>query len=194
MDGPSREKRRLLGTPTNSLHWSVFAFFIFAWSCSLAQTDSIPARSFRYFNPQDLYSIFLENESRALPSESDSTYSITITVTNIRKMNGVIRFKFYNDTTPLNHPTGFLRIVIQKSEIVNHTITATYHGFVGGNMGIALHDDENENMKLDIGWFLPEEGYAFSDYYHKSFLKPQYSDFRFLLNGNRHVIMKMRYH
>ena len=122
------------------------------------------------------------------------TYSITITVTNIRNHDGVIRFKFFDDTTPFPHDTGFRKVVIRKSEIVGDSFTATYDGFVSRYMGIALLDDENDNWKLDMGWFLPKEGYAFSDYHHTALRRPVYKDFRFLLTGDKKVVMKMKYY
>ncbi len=163
-------------------------------SISHAQIDSIRKRSFDYYNAHDKHSLFLENESRSLPGEKDSTYSITIIVKNIRNKEGVIRFKFYDDSTSFPHDKGFLRIVVQKADIKCNTFIVTFHGFISRHMGIALHDDENGNKKLDFHWLSPAEGYAFSDYYHTSFRRPDYSDFRFHLKGDRNVIMKMRYH
>ncbi len=128
-------------------------------------------------------------------ANAENTYSISITVTNIRNTNGVIRFKFFDDTTPFPHDTGFLKRVVPKSEMRGDSLTVTYHGFLSRNMGIALQDDENNNVKLDMGWFLPKEGHAFSDYYHSSMVrKPVYGDFDFVLTGNKKVVMKMRYY
>lgn len=159
-----------------------------------AQTDSLLARSFRTHDPNDRHSLFMENESRPLPGKDEQTYSITITVTDIRNKNGVIRFKFYDEATPFPDDKGFLRVAVPKSEINGTTFTATYYGFSSQMMGIALLDDENDNWKLDVGWFFPKEGHAFSDYYHTALRKPVYADFRFLLLGDRHVTMKMKYY
>lgn len=127
--------------------------------------------------------------------EEEETYSITITVRNIRNDKGVIRFKFYDDETGFPHDTGFLRVVVPKSQMKGDSITVTYHGFKSKNMGIALQDDENNDMKLDMGWFLPKEGHAFSDYYHTSMIRrPVYDDFAFVLKGDKKVVMKMRYY
>ncbi len=57
------------------------------------------------------------------------TYSITVTVTNIRNHKGVIRFKFYDDTTPFPDKNGFLKVVIPKSEINGNSFTRTFFGF-----------------------------------------------------------------
>lgn len=129
------------------------------------------------------------------PAATGETYSITITVRNIRNHKGVIRFKFYDDSTPFPHDTGFLRTVVPKTDMRGDSITVTYHGFTAKNMAIALQDDENSDMKLDMGWFLPKEGHAFSDYYHATLLrKPVYEDFDFFLNNHKKVEMKMRYY
>jgi uncharacterized protein (DUF2141 family) len=124
----------------------------------------------------------------------EETYSITITVTNIRNHEGVIRFKFYDDSTPFPHDTGFRKVVVPKSLVTGDSLQVTYDGFPSQNMGIALLDDENNNWKLDMGWFLPKEGHAFSDYYHSAMRRPVYKDFRFYLSGNKKVVMKMRYY
>lgn len=127
-------------------------------------------------------------------SESEKTYSITISVKNIRNKNGVIRFKFYDDTTPFPHDHGFLKEVVPKSEVTGDSLRVTFHGFKSRRMAIALQDDENSNMKLDFGWLLPKEGHAFSDYYHISLRRPVYDDFAFYLSGDKNVVMTMRYY
>ena len=122
------------------------------------------------------------------------TYSITITVKNIRNTEGVIRFKFYNDTTRFPHDFGFLKVVVPKTEMTGDSLRVTYHGFRSQHMAIALLDDENNNIKLDFGWILPKEGHAFSDYYHSALRRPVYEDFAFTLTGDKNVVMAMRYY
>jgi uncharacterized protein (DUF2141 family) len=151
------------------------------------------AIAYRTRNPNDK-SVIMENESIPLPTDEEQTYAITITVTDIRSTLGVIRFKFYDESTPFPHDKGFLRIVVPKSEVKNNTFTATYYGFPSKKMGIALLDDENDNWELDFGWFLPKEGHAFSNYYHSALRRPVYSDFEFLLTGDKQIIMKLKYY
>ena len=159
-----------------------------------AQKDVLLARTFRLHDVTDTHTLLMENESRPLPGKEEQTYSITITVTDIRNSSGVIRFKFFDDSTPFPDPKGFLRVAVPKSEINGNSFTATYYGFPSQNMGIALLDDENDNWELDMGWFLPKEGHAFSNYYHAALRKPVYADFRFLLTGDTKVTMKMKYY
>ncbi len=131
---------------------------------------------------------------KAPVAKKEETYSITISVTHIRNHKGVIRFKFFDDANPFPHKMGFRKIVVQKSQLTGDSLHVTYDGFTSKYMGIALLDDENDNWELDLGWFLPKEGHAFSDYYHTAIRKPVYKDFRFLLTGNKKVIMKMKYY
>jgi len=159
-----------------------------------AQADSVMARLFRTRDPNDRYSLIMENESRSLPRKEEITYSIKITITDIRNNEGVIRLKFYDEEAPFPHDKGFLRIAVPKSEIKGSAFTVTYYGFTSKQMGIALLDDENDNWLLDMGWFLPKEGHAFSDYYHTALRRPIYSDFKFQLTGDRNVVMKMKYY
>jgi uncharacterized protein (DUF2141 family) len=173
---------------------SVYFFLLFFPYLSFAQTDLLVAKSFRSRSINDTHTLFMENEGSPLPKEGELTYAITITVTDIRNKEGVIRFKFYDDATPFPHEKGFLRIVVPKSEVIGTTFTATYYGFTSKQMGIALQDDENDNWELDFGWFFPKEGHAFSDYHHTSLGRPVYSDFRFLLTGDKQVTMKMKYY
>jgi uncharacterized protein (DUF2141 family) len=172
----------------------IILFFCTLSAFAQAQSDSVMARGFRSTNPNDKYSVFMENEDLPKPGKAAPSYSITVTVTGIRNKKGVIRFKFYDEATAFPHDKGFLRIIVPKSEVKDGTFTATYSGFTSKVMGIALQDDENDDWKLDMGWLLPKEGHAFSDYYHTALRKPVFSDFKFLLTGDRQVIMKMRYY
>jgi len=147
-------------------------------------------------NAQTIQEIYKTTGSESLTKGSDEsdTYAITITVTNIRNHKGVIRFKFYDDATPFPDDKGFLRIVVPKSQLKNDSLTVTYYGFTSKNMAVALLDDENDNLKMDIGWFFPKEGHAFSDYYHTALRRPVYDDFKFLLTSNKKIVMKMKYY
>jgi uncharacterized protein (DUF2141 family) len=144
-------------------------------------------------SPVDV-SRMIAKETGKQVNKEEKTYTITITVTNIRNTKGFIRFKFYDDDTRFPHDTGFLRIIVPKNEIVNGTFTVIYEGFTSKNMAVALSDDENNNVALDMGWFFPKEGHAFSDYYHTAFRRPVYTDFDFLLEANKKIVMKMRYY
>ena len=162
----------------------IFLFAVLSSVLAKAQSDSIVYKASNK-----------EIKSGKDPREKKAeTYSITITVTHIRNHKGVIRFKFFDDATPFPHKMGFRKVVVPKSMVTGDSLRVTYDGFTSKNMGIALLDDENDNWELDFGWFLPKEGHAFSDYYHTALRKPVYKDFRFLLTGDKKVVMRMKYY
>jgi uncharacterized protein (DUF2141 family) len=175
------------------IRFSLFYFLILPLGV-FAQVEASRSALFHPRDPKDTFSIFMENKDIPVHDADKPTYSITITVTHIRNTKGVIRFKFYDETTPFPDKKGFLRIVVPKTKVVDGTFTATYEGFTEKMMGIALLDDENDNWELDMGWFLPKEGHAFSNYYHTALRKPVFSDFKFLLSSNKEVTMKMKYY
>jgi uncharacterized protein (DUF2141 family) len=160
----------------------LFLGLFFVSSLASAQTTSA------------VYSSNTELKSGKDPVRAGETYSISIVVRNIRNHNGVIRFKFFDDATPFPHKTGIRKVVVPKTMVTGDSLLITCDGFTSKNMGIALLDDENSNWELDFGWFFPKEGHAFSDYYHTSFRKPLYKDFRFFLTGDKKVVMKMKYY
>jgi len=127
-------------------------------------------------------------------SVRENTYSIHITVTNIRNNKGVIRFKFYDDSTPFPDLNGFLKVVVPKTEMKGDSLTLTLHEFTSKHMAIALLDDENNDVKLNMGCFLPKERHAFSNYHHNALRRPVYEDFNFFLTGDKKVVMRMKYY
>jgi uncharacterized protein (DUF2141 family) len=170
-------------------YFSILLYSIAAHAQVDAKLDSILKVNAQFETPGNIVSYY-----GVKPKSEEKTYSITITVTGIRNTKGTIRFKFYDDVTGFPHDKGFLRIVVPKSEVIDGTLVKTYYGFKGQSMGVALLDDENDDLKLDMGWFFPKEGHAFSDYYHSSLRRPLYNDFKFVLTGDKKVVMKMKYY
>lgn len=173
-------------------------FFLVCWLlfpvCLVAQNESETQTQFRTRKNDSSLCLVMENNGLPQLAADVETFAITVTVTGIRNTKGVLRFKFYDESTPFPDDKGFLRIAVPKTEVVDGKFTATYYGFPLQKMGIALLDDENDNWELDMGWFLPKEGHAFSNYYHASLRRPVYDDFSFLLTGNANVEMKMKYY
>lgn len=171
----------------------LWIYIMFLPSVLFAQGQITQQHEFRTRKAESTACLVMENTSISKP-EHEETFAITITVTGIRNTKGVLRFKFYDKDTPFPDDKGFLRIAVAKTEVVDGKFTATYYGFPSQHMGIALLDDENDNWELDMGWFLPKEGHAFSNYYHSALRRPVYSDFSFLLEGDTQVEMKMKYY
>ncbi len=168
--------------------WGIIICVFLVQGISYAQADTVVWMPV----PGSLVSANAGNVN-AQPS-SVATYTIHITVTDIRNKDGVLRFKFYDDSSPFPDLHGFLKVVVSKSAMKADSLTLTVHGVPSRHMGIALLDDENNNIKLDMGWFLPKEGHAFSDYYHAAIRRPVYDDFDFFLTADKWVVMRMKYY
>jgi hypothetical protein len=60
---------------------------------SFGQQDTSRVANYRPHDTSDSFSVFMENEDAPRPLPGDVTYSITITVTNIRNKKGLARIR-----------------------------------------------------------------------------------------------------
>ncbi len=121
------------------------------------------------------------------------TYTISIKITNIRNNKGFIQLQLYRSQKTFELETPYKTIRISKQNVTDKTLLYQIKGIAPSNYGIALLDDENGNKKMDYGWLYPKEGFGFSNYYHTGWSKPTFSNFKFCLNQNEFVNMKIRY-
>lgn len=125
--------------------------------------------------------------------DQDKTHSVSIEVTNIRSTKGIMQFQVYRNQSSFSKETPYKLIRVSKKDVSKKSMTYEIKGLKPGTYGIALLDDENSNKKMDYGWMMPEEGFGFSDYYHTGWSRPVFNDFKFELNKDKHVTMKVRY-
>lgn len=120
--------------------------------------------------------------------------TLTINITNIRKGKGQLLLGIYDSEKNYSDRKSLKDIVIDKSNITNGKTTVKVKDLKFGTYGIALLDDEDFNKKMTYGFFMPKEGFAFSDYYHTGMSRPVFSDFKFDFSNNEKIItMKLRY-
>ena len=119
--------------------------------------------------------------------------NIEITITNIKNSKGSILISFYKN--PDNFPyKPFLSKKVAKTKIENGLIKVAYHGFEPGEYAMTLLDDENEDNDMNYRFFIPQEGYGFSNYVHKGLLPPDFIDCNFLVDeGVTKVTIKIKY-
>ncbi len=122
-----------------------------------------------------------------------ATYTLTIKIPNVRNNKGRIQLQIYLDQKTFAAESPWKSTYISKKKLSGNTIIHRISGFKPGVYGLALLDDENSNTEMDYGLMLPKEGFGFSDYYHTSWSKPTFSDFKFTLSGDKTVVMKIRY-
>ena len=125
--------------------------------------------------------------------EPDATYSISVTITNIRNNKGIMQLQLYRTQKSFAAETPYKTYRFSKKDLVNNTLHYKIEGLSPDNYGVALLDDENGNSEMDYGWIYPTEGFGFSDYYHTAWTRPTFYDFKFYLNEDKAVGMKVRY-
>ena len=120
--------------------------------------------------------------------------TITIEFTNIRNNKGQFCLGVYTSQANYADKVATKKQKVIKTEVVNGKLTATIEGLTPGTYGIALLDDEDFDRKMAYRFFLPKEGFAFSDYYHTGMSKPTFEDFDFVLGKeDKKIVMKLRY-
>ena len=131
--------------------------------------------------------------SFAPASSAEGKHNITVIVTHIRNSKGRIQFQLYRTSEKWQAEIAYKELYVSKTKLKNKSISYTIYGLPTGTYGVTLLDDENVNKTMDYGLILPKEGFAFSDYFHTAWSKPKFSSFKFTLNEDKKVTMKVRY-
>lgn len=119
---------------------------------------------------------------------------ISITVTNIRSSEGVVRACLTADRKSFpkcNQDPNAKRVVVPAGK----TVTIRFKGVTPGDYAIALLHDENNNGKADrtLG-MIPKEGYGFSRDAKVSMGPPKFKDAVFAMGAAaQRLTIKMRY-
>ncbi len=96
--------------------------------------------------------------------KNKETYSLTITVKDLRNSKGVVQFALYNKEGSI--PDEKYKRYYKKgiSSINEGASVITFTNLPKGKYAINILHDENENGKVDKGFMLPKEGIGFSNY------------------------------
>ncbi len=104
---------------------------------------------------------------------------LTVSFEHVRNSNGVFRVGFftshqtYKDGDPVFYKT------IAKTGLNNGTLIYNFRDIPVGIYGIVVLDDENSNDKTDYSWFIPSEGFGFSNHTIEKVEVPDFDDFDF---------------
>lgn len=122
------------------------------------------------------------------------TQNVIIKIEGIRSSNGNIVIGVFTSNHDFVNEKSILEKCFSKSELKNQNLNVKLN-LNPGTYGIALFDDENNNMKMDYNFLgIPLEGFGFSNYYTNSLKKPHFNDFKFIVKqGENHINIKMRY-
>lgn len=119
---------------------------------------------------------------------SDYSYSqqsgqLILNVSEIRNKNGILRIGIYKDNSTFQEEKPFLVKSFSKDKLIDGKLTFSFSIDVG-EFGIALLDDENENGEMDYSFFIPQEGFGFSNYFHSGLRMPTFENFKFVVTKN----------
>lgn len=128
------------------------------------------------------------------PKSDYGNHRIFVTISNIRDESGFIHIQVYRDQTSFSKEKPYRNLFFsKKGKVKEGKMNVVIGNLPDGPCGLALCDDENGNKKMDFSFMIPTEGFGFSDYYHTSWSRPQFDDFKFVLTGDRKSFMKIRY-
>ncbi|MDG1237980.1 MAG: DUF2141 domain-containing protein [Flavobacteriales bacterium] len=116
-------------------------------------------------------------------SYSQLSGQLILNVSEIRNKNGVLRIGIYKDDSTFQEEKPFLVKSLSKDKLIDGKLTFSFSIDVG-EFGIALLDDENENGEMDYSFFIPQEGFGFSNYFHSGLRMPTFENFKFMVTKN----------
>lgn len=116
------------------------------------------------------------------------TNTLTVNVTNFKNNKGKVMVGVYVGAENFMKNTIFSK----SSEIIANTATVIFENVPDGEYAISLYHDENDNKKLDTGWFgIPKEGYGCSNDAKGNMGPPKYEDAKFQLTDNKSMNIKL---
>lgn len=139
-----------------------------------------------------LFSVLLIGTSSTILSNS-STFSVSVTVKKLRNAKGSVQIQVYKDQTSFADERPWKTYSFSKKSVSGGQLSFKITDLPKGTYGFALLDDENNNKEMDYGLLMPKEGFGFSDYYHTSWSRPVFNDFKFDLSADKKVYMTVRY-
>ena len=120
--------------------------------------------------------------------------NILVEITDVRSSNGHLLLGVYTNNKDYQNRDAVMKQTVLKTKIKDGKVTATIVGLSPGVYGIALLDDEDWDRKMKYKYLFPQEGFAFSNYFHEGYSKPQFEDFKFILGKeDKEVTMKCKY-
>jgi uncharacterized protein (DUF2141 family) len=120
---------------------------------------------------------------------------LTVKISGIKNNQGNLKLAFYTCASDYkNEVSPKITKIVSKSEVKNGVFMKSFNDIPAGNYGIAVLDDENCNSEMDYSFFIPSEGFGFSNYYHSGMSKPDFNNFCFNFGKEDKTInIKLRY-
>lgn len=112
-----------------------------------------------------------------------SAMELEIVVAGLRNQNGSLLVALYKDAESyLNEEDYYRRVVIPANSA---SLLGVIRDLPAGVYAIAVLHDENDNNKMDTRFFIPREGYGFSNNVKVRFRTPSFADTSFEVGEKR---------
>lgn len=118
------------------------------------------------------------------------SYELTVNISGINSNKGNIKVAVYQGEE------NFLkkRLVGQIGTISSNKSQVVFKNLPEGEYAVSIYHDENQNNKLDAGWFgIPKEGYGTSNDAKGFMGPPKYKDAKFKISNNSKINIQLNY-
>ncbi|MDA0366904.1 MAG: DUF2141 domain-containing protein [Proteobacteria bacterium] len=117
---------------------------------------------------------------------------VAISISGVRNDEGHILIALYdNDGDFLDEGKALAQRTVRSQ---NGIVQSRISDLPAGDYAIAVLHDENDNLKMDYRFFLPREGFGFSNNVRPRLSAPKFADAKFLLDGEvRMIAIGMQY-
>lgn len=127
-------------------------------------------------------------------NQAEIGFSLTINVEKLRNSKGMVQFALYNKDGSIPDEKYKKCYKLLKAKIINGTSTMTFDDIPIGKYAVNILHDENNNAKIDKGFFLPVEGIGFSNYETIGFSnRPDFMKASFNLNSDKNIKVEIIY-
>ena len=121
-----------------------------------------------------------------------NTQKVEVVIQGIRSAAGEIVIGVYKDETSFNEDNPFERIRFGKAKPLKDEMNIELN-LAPGVYGLALLDDENKDDKMNFNIVgIPQEGFGFSNYYHKGLTRPKFKDFSFIVKPDKQMKIQVK--
>ena len=112
-----------------------------------------------------------------------SAMELEVLIAGIRNQNGSVLVALYKDAESYLDAEKFYRRVVIPAD--SASLLGIIRGLPAGMYAIAVLHDENDNNKMDTRFFIPREGYGFSNNVKPRLRAPSFADTKFEVGDKR---------
>jgi uncharacterized protein (DUF2141 family) len=131
----------------------------------------------------------------ALTLKSVTAAELTIDITGIRNADGIVRMAIFDKEDQFPKGDKVTSRNVKAAKAIGGALSVTFDDLAPGRYAVAFHHDENENKKMDFEFFfLPAEGYGFSNDARVIFSAPTFEATSFELPKDKlKISVKLNY-